>query len=313
MKKYEIVKVLNVSKKYNGTIAVDNVSFSVFEGEVFSLLGPNGAGKTSLLNIIVGVLKPTSGKVLIRDVSIERLPLKAKKLIGFLPQENPVYEYLTGEENLMLYAGLYGMPKSEARRRCRELLEMLGLMDASKKLVSKYSGGMKRKLSLAISLINDPEIVILDEPTTGLDPHARREFWSYINTLRRDKTVILSTHYMEEADTLSDRVAIMDRGRILVIDDPEVLKKNLGPYSPIEVELKFNVDENVVKLLEDLAEGGITYHENVCRLLVKEPEVKIPQVMDRLYKNNIKVSRIIVSEPTLEDVFIRLTGRRLEG
>jgi len=312
MKCNTYVKIDKVSYRYGNIVALKDIELDITYGEVFTLLGPNGAGKTTLLNIIAGILKPSEGKVIIKGIDITKIPQKIRRIIGFLPQENPLYNYLTGEENLMFYAGLYGIPRSEARRWCKELLQFLGLEAVAKKKVKTYSGGMKRRLSLATALINDPELLILDEPTTGLDPNARREFWRYIDILRKQRTIILSTHYMEEADVLSDRVAIMDRGKILVVDTPINLKKSLGPYSVIEVEFKLVDPRKIEELIHDLAEGGISCKENICRLLVREPDIIIPQMTHKLYKSGVRVTRISISEPTLEDVFIKLTGRRLE-
>ncbi len=308
-----VIEVRDVVKRYGDVVAVAGVSFDVVKSEVFGLLGPNGAGKTTLLNVIVGVLRPDEGRVTIKGIDVVSMPFKVKKLIGFLPQENPLYPWLTGEENLVLYASIYGIPRDEAKRRARELLELFGLEEDAKKRVSKYSGGMMRKLSLATALIHDPEILILDEPTTGLDPNMRREFWGYVNDLRRKgKTVILSTHYMEEADVLSSRVAIMDKGKILVLDTPENLKKSLGPYASINIEFKAIDGEHVGGLLKEFAEGGIACREDVCRVLVRNPDVAVPKITSKLYSSGVKIVRLSVEEPTLEDVFIKLTGRRLE-
>ena len=309
----EVIRVIDLSKEYNGTIAVRDVNFNVYENEIFSLLGPNGAGKTTLLNIIAGVIHPTKGKVFIKDYDMTKASLEARRRIGFLPQEVPAYDYLTGEENLLFYAGLYGIPCNEAKRRAKELLEIVGLGNVAKRKVKTYSGGMKRRLALAIALINDPEVIILDEPTTGLDPGIRRSIWEFIQSLKKkSKTILLSTHYMEEADVLSDRVAIMHQGKILVIDSPEALKKSLGPYSVIEIEVQPRIKVDLKSILEDLSEAGISQYDNTCKLLVKDPDPLVPIIAERLVKHGIRITRIHVSEPTLEDVFLKLTGRRLE-
>ena len=299
-------------KEYDGTMALKGVSFDVREGEVFGLLGPNGAGKTTLMNILAGVVRPTSGKaeVLGHDVVAESRAVR--ELIGFCPQETVAYEELSALENMLFYAGLYDIPRSEAKKRARELLEFMGLWEVAKKPVKEFSGGMKRRLNLAIALVNDPKVLLLDEPTTGLDPRARREVWRYIEGLRAEKrTVLLATHYMEEADHLSDRVAIMDLGRIVALDTPEALKKTVGELSVIEIEVE-ELGEAVIRALSPLSENGkILTGENTVRLYARDPDAVLPKVVETALSVGARVMAVRITEPTLEDVFLKLTGRRL--
>ncbi len=307
------VEVKMVSKYYGKFEAVKNVSFEVFEGEVFSLLGPNGAGKTTLMSMIAGILKPSSGEIYVKGLNIAEHSIEVKSLIGYCPQEPIVYDLLTGEENLLYYAGLYGLPRSEARRRARSLLELVELKDWSKKLVKKYSGGMKKRLSLAITLIHNPEVLLLDEPTTGLDPGIRRSIWSLIEKLKSEgKTVILATHYMDEADILSDRVAIMHEGRIVALNSPSNLKKIVGPYSVIELKIK-RAPSNSIEVLKQYSETGQVLHRNdTYKVYTRDPDSVLPKVIGEVINCGGKVVEAHVSEPTLEDVFLKLTGRRLE-
>jgi len=307
------VRVEGLVKEYDGTLALRGVSFEAYKGEVFGLLGPNGAGKTTLINIIAGILLPTSGKAEVLGHDVVKEPKAVKALVGFCPQETVAYEELNAMENMMFYAGLYGLPRSEAKRRARELLDFVGLLEVAKKPVREFSGGMKRRLNIAIALINEPEVLLLDEPTTGLDPRARRDIWQYIEGLRAEgRTIILATHYMEEADRLSDRVAIMDMGRIVALDTPEALKKSIGELSIIEVRVK-EVSEALKNELSALSENGkILSGEDYVRIYVREPETALPKTVEAALKVGAKVSSVSVSEPTLEDVFLRLTGRRLE-
>ena len=306
------IRVRELVKEYNGTQALKGVSFDVYEGEVFGLLGPNGAGKTTLMNILACVLMPTSGRaeVLGHDVVADSRAVRA--LVGFCPQEIVAYEELSALENMMFYAGLYDLPRSEAKKKARELLEFVGLWDVAKKPVREFSGGMKRRLNLAIALINDPRVLLLDEPTTGLDPRARRDVWRYIEGLRAEgRTIVLATHYMEEADRLSDRVAIMDLGRIVALDTPEALKKSVGELSVIEVQVE-EVSEGLVKALSALSENGrVLTGENYVRLYARDPDAVLPRVVEAALKVGAKISAINITEPTLEDVFLKLTGRRL--
>ena len=306
------IRVRELVKEYNGTQALKGVSFDVYEGEVFGLLGPNGAGKTTLMNILACVLMPTSGRaeVLGHDVVADSRAVRA--LVGFCPQETVAYEELSALENMMFYAGLYDLPRSEAKKKARELLEFVGLWDVAKKPVREFSGGMKRRLNLAIALINDPRVLLLDEPTTGLDPRARRDVWRYIEGLRAEgRTIVLATHYMEEADRLSDRVAIMDLGRIVALDTPEALKKSVGELSVIEVQVE-EVSEGLVKALSALSENGrVLTGENYVRLYARDPDAVLPRAVEAALKVGAKISAINITEPTLEDVFLKLTGRRL--
>ena len=299
-------------KEYNGTPALRGVSFEAYEGEVLGLLGPNGAGKTTLINILAGILLPTSGRaeVLGHDVVAESRAVRA--LVGFCPQETVAYEDLSALENMLFYAGLYGLPRSEAKRRARELLEFVGLWDVAKKRVKEFSGGMKKRLNLAIALVNNPRVLLLDEPTTGLDPRARREVWRYIEDLKAEgRTILLATHYMEEADRLSDRVAIMDLGRVVALDTPEALKKSLGELSVVEVKVA-EVTEALRAALTPLSEGGkLIAGEDYVRLYTRDPDALLPEAVKAALEAGAKLEAIHITEPTLEDVFLKLTGRRL--
>jgi len=308
------VKVQKVSKYYGQVAAISNISFNVMKGEIFGLLGPNGAGKTTLINIIAGIIPPSSGDVEILGYSLKENLLKVKSLIGFCPQESVAYDFLSALENLLFYAGLYGIPKREAKRRAMELLDLVGLRDNAKKKVGKYSGGMKKRLNLAIALINDPQVILLDEPTTGLDPQIRRMMWDKIRELKKErKTILMATHYMEEADTLSERVAIMDKGKIIALGRPEDLKGELGEYSSIELEVK-EVVKGLDEKLSKFSERGkiIVTGENRLRLYVKDPDLVLPHVVETAVNLGAKVLAVHISEPTLEDLFIKLTGRRIE-
>ena len=306
------IEVHELVKEYDGTLALRGVSFDVREGEVFGLLGPNGAGKTTLMSILAGIVLPTSGRaeVLGHDAVAESRAVR--ELIGFCPQETVAYEELSALENMLFYAGLYDIPRSEAKRRAKELLDFMGLWDVAKKPVKEFSGGMKKRLNLAIALINDPRVLLLDEPTTGLDPRARREVWRYIEGLRAEKrTVLLATHYMEEADRLSDRVAIMDLGRIVALGTPEALKKKVGELSVIEIEIK-EPGEELIKALSPLSENGrILTGEDIVRLYARDPDAVLPRVVEAALGVGARISAIRITEPTLEDVFLKLTGRRL--
>lgn len=306
------VSVRELVKEYNGTMALRGVSFDVLGGEVFGLLGPNGAGKTTLMGILAGVLLPTRGKAEVLGHDVVSEARAVKELIGFCPQETVAYEDLSAWDNMLFYAGLYGMSRSEAKRRARELLEFVGLLDVAKKPVKAFSGGMKKRLNLAIALVNEPRVLLLDEPTTGLDPRARREVWRYVEGLRAEgRTIILATHYMEEADRLSDRVAIMDQGRIVALDTPKALKETVGELAVIEIKAP-EVPEGLDEALAPLSEGGrVLLGEDYARIYVREPESVLPRAIEAALGAGVRISTVSITEPTLEDVFLRLTGRRL--
>ncbi len=303
------VEVRDLVKRFRGVTALDGVSLEVGEGEVFSLLGPNGSGKTTLLNVVAGVVRPDAGRVLVKG--LEPSDPRARTLVGYMPQELGLYGELNAYENLAFLARLYGV--RDAGRRIRELLEFVGLAEAGRRLVKTYSGGMKRRLAIAASLLHDPEVVLLDEPTTGLDPGMRREVWDLVKGLREEgKTVVLATHYMEEAEALSDRCAIMFRGRVLDVGSPDELKRRYGGESVVEIRVR-----EPVRGLEGVLEkaggnrvvgGGDSYKVFVAG----DPQSLLPRLVEACIGSGARVLSVEVHEPNLEDVFIKLTGRGLE-
>ncbi|MEN2975149.1 MAG: ATP-binding cassette domain-containing protein [Candidatus Caldarchaeales archaeon] len=306
-----MLKVRDVFKRFGEKVAVDHVNFEV-GGEVYSLLGPNGSGKTTLLSMIAGIITPDSGEISIDGLSPQST--NYKEMIGFSPQDPIVYENLTGLENMMFYARLYGLERGEARKRCRELLELVNLLDYGDKRVKTYSGGMKKRISFAISLIGEPEVLLLDEPTTGMDPQSRRDVWHLIKKLLDEgKTIVLATHYMEEADLLSNRVAIMDHGRIIVEDTPEGLKKKYGPSGVLLVELLEPVSKIDVKLERQMQVEKIILEKDLLKIYVEDLDEASPRILSSLIREGFKLNSLKIVRPTLEDVFLRLTGRRLES
>ena len=215
----------NLTKKFEDVTAVDGLSLTVEKAELFGLLGPNGAGKTTTINVLSGLLKPTSGSVTVGGYDVEKDPSEVKALIGVCPQDTAVFSYLTGRENVELFGNLHAMSKEELKKKTDELLGKMSLVSDAKRRVGKYSGGMRRRINLIMALVHDPEIAFLDEPTVGMDPQSRRAVWDFIKELKkRNKTVILTTHYMEEAEELCDRVGIIDYGKLIALGAPEQLK-----------------------------------------------------------------------------------------
>ena len=215
----------NLTKKFEDVTAVDGLSLTVEKGELFGLLGPNGAGKTTTINVLSGLLKPTRGSVSVGGYDVEKEPSEIKELIGVCPQDTAVFSYLTGREYIELFGNLHAMPKEKLKKKTDELLEKMSLVSDAKRRVGKYSGGMRRRINLIMALVHDPEIAFLDEPTVGMDPQSRRAVWDFIKELKKEnKTVILTTHYMEEAEELCDRVGIIDYGKLIALGTPEQLK-----------------------------------------------------------------------------------------
>ncbi|MDD1656555.1 MAG: ATP-binding cassette domain-containing protein [Methanomicrobiales archaeon] len=303
------ITVTDLTKRFEDLVAVDRVSFTVAEGELFGLLGPNGAGKTTIINMLITLLAPTSGTAEVAGYDIVRDKDQVRRHIGIVFQEPALDKDLTGYENLDFHAMMYGLSGEERRERIREVLELVELEDRADVLVQNYSGGMKRRLEIARGLIHHPKVLFLDEPTLGLDAQTRRRIWDYIRRMNRDEgvTIILTTHYMEEADYLSDRVAIMDHGRFVAIDRPSTLKDTLGG-DVITLELEGENGE-LVRLLE--AEPWVrrvTGHDSQVTLTVEMGERKVPEVIALSERHGIHVLSVNLRRPSLEDVFLHFTG-----
>ena len=309
------IETTNLTKRYGELAAVDNVSVNVNKGEIFGLLGPNGAGKTTLISMLVTTRKPTSGKAFVNGVDIVDNPDATRSNVGIVFQDPSLDEELTAYENLELHAAIYGIPKREWKHRIGEVIEMVELKDRLHDLVKTFSGGMRRRLEIARGLLHYPEVLFLDEPTLGLDPQTREHVWSYIKKLgKKEKiTIVLTTHYMDEADKLCDRIAIMDHGKIIVLDKSSNLKNSLGG-DVIEIEASHNENlESVLKKQNWIKD--IKNHDGKLSLRVEAGEKKIPILMALAQKNHITISSVNLRKPTLEDVFLHYTGRviREEG
>jgi len=307
----EAIKAINLTKVFGKLVAVDHINFEVREGEIFGFLGPNGAGKSTTIKMLTTVLKPTEGTAIVNGYDIIKDPAKVRSSIGVVPQEFTADEDLTGWENIMMMAGLYGIRKDVARERAKELLDMVELTQAMNRKVETYSGGVRRRLEIAMSLINRPKILFLDEPTLGLDAQTRSAIWNYIMKLKREygMTIFVTTHYLEEADLYADRIAIIDHGKILAIGSPKELKESIGGDV---VMLTTTSDEEAMKLLQNL-DGVLDVKkvDGMLRIKVKHGEEMAPQILERLIKNGVKVSRMSITEPTMDEVYMEYTGRKM--
>ncbi len=310
-----VIEVSNLTKIFNGKVkAVDHVSFEVREGEVFGFLGPNGAGKTTTINMLTTVLSPTEGRATVAGYDIARQPTDVRKSIGVVPQEYTADEDLTGFENILLCADLYALPRTEGRRRARDLLALVELDDAADRTVETYSGGMRRRLELACGLISRPRVLFLDEPTLGLDVQTRIAVWKYIRALKQqyNMTLFMTTHYLEEADSLCDRIAIIDHGRIVKVDSPAALKAGLGgDIMELSVEGSSDGLSDALRRIPAVRDVQVT--DGVYRLKVVNGEETAPQVFDAVRASGLTVKRMGLTKPTLDEVYLEYTGRSLRA
>jgi ABC-2 type transport system ATP-binding protein len=300
------IEVDNLTKLFDDFTAVDHLDFEVKNGEIFGFLGPNGAGKTTTARMLTGIIKPSSGKVRIMGLDIRQDPIKAKQIMGVVPELSNAYTELTAWNNLQFMAELYGVPGKDARQRAEELLGKFDLYERKDHKVRTFSKGMKQKLILAMSLMNDPEILFLDEPTSGLDVISARLIKDMVLELNKEgKTIFLTTHYMEEANQLCSRVAIINHGKIAAIDAPEKLKMRIGGLEWVEVSFDMPVDASDFSDLSGVID--IRMSGDKLRLYTNEPGRTIYQLVDYSRSNDLEIVMLNTLTPTLEDVFIKLT------
>lgn len=305
-KTMKMIEVNNLTKEFNGNMAVDHVSFNVEQGEIFGFLGPNGAGKTTTINMLSTILPVTSGDATIDGHNILTDRNDVRQTIGLIFQDPSLDDRLTAEENLRFHAKLYGVPKKEYKKRAKEVLELVDLWDRRKDVIRKFSGGMKRRLEIARGLIHYPKVLFLDEPTLGLDPQTRVNLWDYVMKLKKEHnmTIFLTTHNMGEAE-YSDRIAIIDYGKIVALDTPKNLKQQLGG----DIVRLTSKDNKALKAeLEKRYEETVTEDKEFLQMQVKDGKAFLPRLFNEL---ETKIESIELREPTLDDVFIALTGRAI--
>jgi len=313
------VEVDSITKCFGDTVAVDNVSMNVARGEVFGLLGPNGAGKSTLTKMLCGMMNLTSGTIKVGGYNIQDNLMKVKELLGVVPQDIVLYDYMNARENLSFFGKLYGLSGDKLRNRIEKLLKFTQLDEkAVKRHISTYSGGMKRRVNIAAALLHEPQVILLDEPTAGLDPGNRLALWEIIQTLHKEgKTIVLTTHMMDEAEELSNRVAIMDRGKIIALGSPRQLIKKVKMENTITVV----PDKIPSKLIEAVQKiSGVkssyrAYDENekieTLKVITERAEDILPDIISAILSVGTKILSVELSRVTLEDVFILLTGRSL--
>ncbi|MBU2597979.1 MAG: ABC transporter ATP-binding protein [Actinobacteria bacterium] len=307
-----LTEVKNLSKKYNEHLAVDNISFYVKEGEIFGLLGPNGAGKSTTISMLSCLLEPTSGEAFIDGKSIKKDPMGVKKVIGLIPQEIALYPTLSAKENLYFWGKMYGLSGSLIKKRVKEILEIVGLTDRAKDRIDTYSGGMKRRINIAAGLIHRPKVIMLDEPTVGIDPQTRINILETVKNLNKlGMTIIYTSHYMEEVEMLCNRIAIMDEGRIIAMGTKNELRLLVGGKDTIRMDVK-NIHPKIAESLEMIDDvDKIKIKENQIEILSDYGRRVLSSVISKLNELDVKINSVKVQEPDLESVFIHLTGKSL--
>jgi ABC-2 type transport system ATP-binding protein len=306
-----MIKVQGLSKRFGDLRAVDHISLEVARGELFGLLGPNGAGKTTTISMISGLLRPDEGTVTLGDYNLWESPRQAKRLLGLVPQEVALYEVFSARENLFFWGGLYGISRAELKESVEEILRRVGLADRAREPVSRFSGGMKRRLNLAIGLVHRPQVLLLDEPTVGIDPQARNAILEIIRDIARQGTTILfTTHHLDEAEKLCDRIAIMDHGRILQTGSVRELAKVVGDRDVITLRGKFSAAQ-IQTCLEREPVSVLSAADQLATVSLVGDQYGLASLVGRLGGAGVELADVSVQKPTLESVFLKLTGREL--
>ncbi|WP_288480913.1 ABC transporter ATP-binding protein [uncultured Clostridium sp.] len=307
-----IVKIKNVTKRFDDKLVLDNVSFDVYEGEIFGFIGPNGAGKSTLINIMTSLLSPDSGEIKICGYDIVNESIRAKENIGYVPQDLALLEELTAFDNLEFFGALYGLKGKLLKERIKEALEISGLTEKKKEKVKKFSGGMKRRLNIAIGILNHPKVLILDEPTVGIDPQSRNHIFTFIKRISKEwgTTVIYTSHYMEEVEELCNRVFIIDLGQEIAYGTKNEIKNSVSSNNKISIELEKVSGEVILDLREIKGILNVLDKENEIILTI-DKYFKMGNVLSVLENRNIEIKKISYEEVKLEDVFLTLTGKSL--
>jgi ABC-2 type transport system ATP-binding protein len=308
-----ILEISNITKRYDDKLAVDNVSFKIEKGEVFGLLGPNGAGKSTLISMICGLIKADKGNVSIDGHLIEKEAVKAKSYIGLVPQEIALYENLSAIDNLKFWGSMYGLKGQILKERMEEILDATGLKDRAKENVSKYSGGMKRRLNIAAAIMHRPEILIMDEPTVGIDPQSRNHILEFTLGLNEKykTTIIYTSHYMEEVEHLCSRVAILDEGKIIAQGSKSEIKRLVTDEETIEFKVE-NFKEDVMLTIKALKGIKNTrFESNILSVVVKNSQTSIQNIIEILLASKVLIKGVDIKSPDLETVFLSLTGKKL--
>lgn len=306
------VEVKNLTKRFNDKLVLDNVSFEIRKGEIFGLLGPNGAGKSTLINLIVGLIQMDKGEVTVEEYDIKKDPLKAKEKIGLVPQEIALFESLTAKENLEYWGGLYGLKGNLLKERIDEALELAALKEHLKKPVKKYSGGMKRRLNIVAAMMHHPEILIMDEPTVGVDPQSRNHIFDVVKKMNKENntTVIYTSHYMEEVEILCDNIMILDLGKELAYGSKDELKRMVVSDKVIKIRADGEIQDLMFDIRKLNSVKGVDINDMEIKVVAKD-NISLNELFDVISKHKVMVRNIGIEEPNLEEVFLTLTGKNL--
>ena len=302
------IQTQNLTKDYGSRRAVNDLNISIEKGEIYSLLGTNGAGKTTTIKMLSCLIEPSNGTATLNGHDIKKHSMNVKEIIGVSPQETAITGHLTVKENLLLMGGVFGLPKDVSHKRARELSELMGLEDR-KDQTRKLSGGLQRRLSIAMAMMSDPEILFLDEPTLGLDPAARKSVWNYIEKLKGKKTILLTTHYLEEADMLADHIAIIQEGNIIAQGTAKELKDKHTSMKTIHVSTMDPVND----CIDALTKAGMEVKQNKNGIQIRHKDPDLYLITDILKQHKIKITGINWEEPTLDEVFLKLTGEEVSA
>lgn len=308
-----MLELVNLSKRYKDVYAVKNLNMYIERGEIVGLLGPNGAGKSSAISMLSTLIEPTEGEVLFEKKSVLQNPNPLRAVTGVVPQEIALYESLTAEENLYFFGRIYQLSRQTLRQKIEEVLEIIGLTDRKKDVVKKFSGGMKRRLNIGVALLHEPEILIMDEPTVGIDPQSRNYILETVKRLNQERgmTILYTSHYMEEVEYLCDRIYIMDQGHVIAVGTKQEIKDLLSSEQAVHIEAEMLNELFTSALKEEPAIKEVLIDEQTVTIIVPE-EMNIFQLVTRLADEaNVSLKSVHIKSPTLEDVFLHLTGRAL--
>ncbi|MBD7910526.1 MULTISPECIES: ABC transporter ATP-binding protein [Clostridium] len=308
----KVIEINNISKRFSDKLVLDNISFQVDKGEIFGLLGPNGAGKSTLINIIVNILIPDSGKIVICGNDVVKDSIESKKHIGYVPQDIALMENLNAYDNLEFFGVLYGLKGTLLKHRINEVLDIVGLRDKKKEKVKKFSGGMKRRLNIAAAIMHHPEVLILDEPTVGVDPQSRQHIFNFIKKIGKEwgTTVLYTSHYMEEVEELCERVMIMDLGVEIAYGNKEDIKYSVFPNNKVVIDTNGIKGQTILSIREINGVIKVTENEKSISLTVND-KFKLGECLRIFEEEDISVNKISYEEAKLEDVFLTLTGKNL--
>lgn len=306
------ITLRGLTKRFGDLVAVDRVDLDIAKGELFGLLGPNGAGKSTLIKMLTTMLKPTAGEATVWGHNVAKERNEVRSAIGVVFQDLSIDNMLTGRENLDFHGRMYGLDGAVRKKRIEEVLDLVDLTDKADIKMEEYSGGMQRRLEIARGLMHHPNVLFLDEPTLGLDAQTRRHIWKYVEEMNAQEgvTIVLTTHYMEEADYLCDRVAIVDNGRIVALDTPQALKDKIGADT-ITLEAEGEAEKLLAALqpFDWIREAAAS--NGAIELRVDHAQARVPEVMKEAYRNSVAIKSVALHEPTLEDVFLKFTGRKM--